>query len=291
MLLQKTIRQQVEVDGIGLHTGKKAKLRFKPAMPNTGIVFVRADVKGPTSFVRVHSDQVVDTRLATTIGDDHFRISTVEHCLCAMAALRIDNLVIELEGPEIPIKDGSSLHFLDALKKVGLIEQSWPRQYWVVHQPVKVMQGDKWGEVLPYHGLRLTVTIDFPHPAIGHQSMDIDINENSFSQDIAGARTFGFLKDVEALQAQGLARGGSLENAIVLDDTKILNPEGLRWPDEFVRHKCLDALGDLSLLGYPLMGHVRLHKAGHDLLHQLVQQIRESSERSKLQQISFDVSG
>lgn len=291
MLLQRTIKSQVEVEGIGLHTGKKAKLRFKPAMPNTGIVFVRNDWPGGPSYIKVDSDNVVDTRLATTIGNSDFRISTIEHCLCAMSALRIDNLIIELEGPEIPIKDGSSLHFLKPLQKVGLIEQSWPRQYWVINKPIRFEMGDKWGEVLPYHGLRLSVEIEFSHSSIGFQSIDIDINEASFESEIAGARTFGFLKDVESLRAQGLARGGSLENAIVLDEHKILNPEGLRWPNEFVRHKALDALGDLSLLGFPLMAHVRLHKAGHDLLHNLVQKIRSQSESSRLIEMGFDASG
>lgn len=290
MLLQKTIRKQIEVEGVGLHTGQKAKLRFRPAMPNTGIVFVRSDIKGGSSFVRVDSSAVMDTRLATTIGNEYFRVSTVEHCLCAMSALRIDNLIIELEGPEIPIKDGSSLHFLIALQEVGLVEQSWPRQYWVVHKPIRVEIGDKWGEVVPYQGLKLDVEIEFAHPLIKHQKMVIDINETSFAQEIAGARTFGFLKDVEILQSQGLAKGGSLANAIVLDDEKILNPEGLRWANEFVRHKCLDALGDLSLLGAPLLGEVRLYKAGHDLLHHLVQKIRQASDSSRLQQMAFDLS-
>lgn len=292
MLLQKTIKAPVEVKGHGLHTGQKSSLIFRPAMPNTGIVFVRnEDPSRPASFIKVHSDQVVDTRLATTLGSGNFRISTVEHCLCAMSALRIDNLIIELDGPEIPIIDGSSIHFLKALQKVGLIEQSMPRQYWVIHQPIRVVSGDKWAEALPYHGLRLTVTIDFPHPAIGRQEIDIDINETSFEQELARARTFGFLKDVEYLQSHGLARGGSLENAIVLDENRVLNPEGLRWPDEFVRHKALDALGDLTLLGAPLMGHIRLFKAGHDLLHQLVTQIRETPFHSRLQTMAFDVSG
>jgi UDP-3-O-[3-hydroxymyristoyl] N-acetylglucosamine deacetylase len=292
MLLQKTIRAPVEVSGIGLHTGQKSNLIFKPAMPNTGIVFVRQEEPGrPPSFIKVHSDQVVDTRLATTLGSGSFRISTVEHCLCAVSALRIDNLIIELEGPEIPIIDGSSIHFLQALQKVGLIEQAMPRLYWVIHQPLRVVSGDKWAEAVPYHGLRLTVTIEFPHPSIGKQHIDIDINETSFEQELARARTFGFLKDVEFLRSQGLARGGSLQNAIVLDEKGILNPEGLRWPDEFVRHKALDALGDLALLGSPLMGHIRLYKAGHDILHQLVTRIRETPTHSRLQQMAFDISG
>ncbi len=289
MLFQKTIKNQIEVEGIGLHSGQKAKLRFKPAMPNTGIVFVRTDLLG-SPFIKVSSNKVVDTKLATTLGSDRFKVSTVEHCLCAMSALRIDNLIIELEGEEIPIIDGSSKHFLLALQKVGLIEQDWARKYWVLQDAIRVEQGDKWAEVTPYHGLRVSVSVEFDHPKIKSQSLDLDINESVFASEIAGARTFGFMSDVERLQKLGLAKGGSLSNAIVLDDEKILNPEGLRWPDEFVRHKLLDALGDLSLLGFPLMGHLKLHKAGHELMHRLVEKIIQESKSSRLMEMSFDLS-
>ncbi|MCS6837688.1 MAG: UDP-3-O-acyl-N-acetylglucosamine deacetylase [Bdellovibrionaceae bacterium] len=289
MILQKTIRASVVTEGVGLHTGEQCHLILRPALPNTGVVFVRQKGKGYETLPAL-SEYIVDTRFASTLGKGEFRISTVEHCLCAVSALRIDNLILELVGPEIPIQDGSSLFFLEALKKVGLVEQPVPRKYWVIHSPIEVVDGERWARVEPYPGLRLSVTIDFPHPQIGQQTIDLDINEVTFSQEIAAARTFGFLKDAERLQAQGLARGGSLRNAIILDDNAILNPEGLRWPDEFVRHKALDALGDLSLLGAPLMGYLKVFKAGHDLMAQLVKKITNSPQCSRLQEMAFDIS-
>jgi UDP-3-O-[3-hydroxymyristoyl] N-acetylglucosamine deacetylase len=216
--------------------------------------------------------------MATTLGGSDFSVSTVEHCLSSLAAFRIDNLFIELNGPEIPICDGSAYVFMQALLSVGFVEQDEPRKYAYITQPIFYGDGEKHAYVLPYNGLRVTCTIDFSHPRIGRQRFDIDVNETSFSREISRARTFGFLKDVEALRAMGLARGGSLENAVVLDHADILNPEGLRFADEFVRHKVLDALGDLVTLGMPLMGHLVLYKAGHDVLNRLVQKILASPE-------------
>lgn len=210
--------------------------------------------------------------------------------MSAISALRIDNLIIELDGPEIPICDGSARDFLEALHKVGMVEQDQPRKYCYVTQPIYFEEGEKQAYVVPYHGLRVTVTIDFPHPAIGKQKIDLDINDQSFTREIAQARTFGFMKDVEALKARGLARGGSLDNAIVLDDQKILNPEGLRFADEFVRHKTLDALGDLVTLGMPLMGHVVLHKAGHDVMNKLIRKIIDSKDCFKHIELGADLS-
>ncbi len=292
MILQKTIRRSVQVTGVGLHTGEPCRVTFRPALPGTGVVFTRRLPKREGEWQSVPADvqYVVDTRLATTLGKEEFRISTVEHCLCAMSSLRLDNVVIELEGPELPIQDGSSSFFAKALQEVGLIEQSALRRYWTVFQPIEVRHGDKWARVLPYHGLRVHIQLEFPHPAIGRQSFESDINEEVFLKDIAPARTFGFLKDIEYLRAQGLARGGSLSNAIVLDDDKVVNPEGLRWPNEFARHKALDALGDLTLLGAPLLGHLESFKAGHDLMVQLVKQIRQSPEACRLQEVGYDLS-
>ena len=278
MFLQRTIRERATVTGIGLHTGQPAVLTFCPAPAGTGIHFVRADMPGrPT--VSTRAELVTATTLNTTLGGDAFTISTVEHCLSTVAALRIDNLSIELSGPEIPIGDGSAQPFLDAIQSVGFCEQNEPRQYAYVTQPIFIGDDDKHAYVVPYGGLRITCSIDFPHPCIGSQTFDLDVTETSFAREVARARTFGFLKDVEAMRARGLARGGSLANAVVLDDTQILNPEGLRWPNEFVRHKVLDALGDLVTLGRPLMGHVVLHRAGHDLLNRLVRQILRSPDR------------
>jgi UDP-3-O-[3-hydroxymyristoyl] N-acetylglucosamine deacetylase len=210
--------------------------------------------------------------------------------MSAISALRIDNLFIELDGPEIPICDGSAKDFLKALHLVGMVEQDQPRKYCYVTQPIYFEEGEKQAYVVPYHGLRVTVTIDFPHPSIGRQKLDLDINDQSFTREIANARTFGFMKDVEALQARGLALGGSLENAIVLDEHSILNPEGLRFADEFVRHKTLDALGDLVTLGMPLMGHVVLHKAGHDIMNKLIRKIIDSKDSYKHIELGADLS-
>lgn len=288
MFLQKTIRKKAVVHGVGIHSGDKCSLTFKPAPVGTGVYFIRSDLPG-TPSLKVSADHVEATSYQTTIGGSAFSVATIEHCLSALSALRIDNLFVELDGPEIPICDGSSKNFLEALLAVGMVEQDQPRKYCYVTEPIYLSEGDKHAYVLPYHGLRLTVTIDFPHAAIGKQKLDIDINEQSFSREVAGARTFGFLKDVEALQARGLAKGGSLDNAIVLDDQKIINPNGLRWPDEFVRHKALDALGDLVTLEMPLMGHVILYKAGHDLMNKLVKKIKESKTSYRYVELGADI--
>lgn len=277
MFLQRTIRTRVEVEGIGLHTGEPTKLTFCPAPENTGIYFVRSDLPGKPSLA-AHANLVEATNLATTLGGEAFSVSTVEHCLAALAAFRIDNLFIELNGPEIPICDGSAKLFLDALLEAGMVEQEQPRKYAYINQAIYYGNDEKYAYVVPYNGLRVTCTIDFPHPAIGLQKMDLDINEHVFTREVAAARTFGFMKDVEKLQAMGLARGASYDNAIGLDEREILNPGGLRWADEFVRHKILDALGDLVTLGMPLMGHVVLYKAGHDVMNRLVLKILESTD-------------
>lgn len=277
MFLQRTVRQKTTVQGIGLHTGAPATLTFCPAPEDTGIYFVRRDLPGAPA-ISTQAERVQATSMATTLGGEVFSVSTVEHCLSTLAALRIDNLFIELDGPEIPIGDGSAQPFLDAILKVGLAEQNQPRKYAYITQPIYEGDDEKHAYVVPHNGLRISCTIEFAHPKIGHEKMDIEITENSFTQEVARARTFGFLKDVEALRARGLARGGSLENAVVLDHQDVLNPEGLRWENEFVRHKVLDALGDLVTLGMPLMGHVVLHKAGHDLMNRLVRRILQTPD-------------
>lgn len=277
MFLQRTIRHRAVVEGVGLHTGKPARLTFCPAPEGTGIYFVRRDLPGSPSLAAM-ADRVTATTMATTLGGEAFSVSTVEHCLSTLAALRIDNLFIELDGPEIPIGDGSAAPFFEAIVSAGLVDQNAPRKYAYVTQPIYQGDQDKHAYVLPYNGLRITCTIEFPHPRIGQQMLDIDITDSSFAREIARARTFGFLKDVELLRNKGLALGGSLENAVVLDHSDILNPEGLRWENEFVRHKVLDALGDLVNLGIPLMGHLILHRAGHDLMHRLVRKILESPD-------------
>lgn len=288
MFLQRTIRKSVFVEGIGLHTGAPARLTFCPAPEGTGIYFVRRDLPGSPA-ISTQADRVTATTMATTLGGDAFSVSTVEHCLSTLAALRIDNLFIELDGPEIPIGDGSAAPFLEAILSAGLAEQNEPRRYAYITQPIFQGDQEKHAYVVPYNGLRISCTIEFSHPCIGVQTMDIDITEQSFAREIARARTFGFLKDVEMLRSKGLARGGSLENAVVLDHTEILNPEGLRWDNEFVRHKVLDALGDLVTLGMPLMGHVVLHRAGHDLMNRLVHKILQSTDRYRHIELGADL--
>lgn len=288
MFLQRTIRKKVKVEGIGLHTGEPASITFKPAPVDTGIYVVRSDLPGQPA-ISVRADHVRATQMATTLGGPAFSVSTVEHCLSSLAAFRIDNLFIELSGPEIPIGDGSAYVFMEALLSAGMVDQEAPRKYAYITQPIFYGDGDKHAYVVPYNGLRVTCTIDFPHPKIGRQKMDLDINETSFARELSRARTFGFLKDVEAMRAKGLARGGSLENAVVLDPENVMNPEGLRYPDEFVRHKALDALGDLVTLGMPLMGHLVLYKAGHDVLNRLVRKILESPDSYRLLELGSGV--
>jgi len=288
MFLQKTIRKKAVVHGVGIHSGDLCTLTFRPAPSDTGVYFIRSDLPGKPAL-KVSAKNVQATSHQTTIGGGAFSVATIEHCLSALSALRIDNLFVELDGPEIPIGDGSSREFLRALLEVGIVEQDQPRKYCYITEPIYFSEGEKHAYIVPYHGLRLAVTIDFPHPKIGKQTLDLDINEQSFARDIAGARTFGFLKDVEALKARGLAKGGSLENCIVLNDSSVVNPEGLRWEDEFVRHKALDALGDLVTLEMPLMGHVVLFKAGHDIMNKLVQKVWESPTSYRHVELGADI--
>jgi UDP-3-O-[3-hydroxymyristoyl] N-acetylglucosamine deacetylase len=288
MFLQRTIRKSAEVKGIGLHTGEPAAVTFRPAPANAGIHIIRKDLPGSPS-ITVDAKNVRATAMATTLGGPAFQVATVEHCLSSLSAFRIDNLFIELSGPEIPIGDGSAAPFMQALIDAGFLEQEAPRKYAYITKSIFYGDGDKHAFVAPYNGLRVTCTIDFQHPKILKQKIDLDINETSFARELARARTFGFLKDVEAMRERGLARGGSLENAIVLNETEILNPEGLRFADEFVRHKALDALGDLVTLGMPLMGHLVIYKAGHDVMNRLVQKILESPDSFKMLELGSEV--
>lgn len=288
MFLQRTIRKPIEVKGIGVHSGEPCSLIFRPAPENTGVYFIRNDLPGSPA-VTVSADHVRATALATTLGSDAFSVSTVEHCLSTLAAFRIDNIFIELDGPEIPICDGSALAFMEAIVSAGMVEQEAPRKYAFVTRPIYYGDGDKHAYVVPYNGLRVTCTIEFSHPCIGRQKIDLDVNENTFARELARARTFGFLKDAQALRERGLAKGGSLDNTVVLDSQEVVNPEGLRYRDEFVRHKAMDALGDLVTLGMPLMGHIILYKAGHDVMNKLVKQILDSPDCYRHIELGADV--
>lgn len=288
MFFQKTIRKAVEVEGVGIHSGEKTTLTFKPAPANTGVYFIRADLPN-RPFLKVSAKNVQAVSYQTSLGGPEFMVNTIEHCVSALSALRIDNIYIELDGPEIPICDGSALYFMKALLSAELIELDEPRRYCYVTEPISYVEGEKSAYVLPYHGLRLTVAIDFPHMVIGKQTFDMEINEQTFGREVASARTFGFMKDVEALKSAGLAKGGSLDNCIVLDDQQVLNPEGLRFRDEFVRHKVLDALGDLVTLEMPLMGHVVLNRAGHDIMNKLIKKIVAAPQSYRFVEMGADV--
>lgn len=272
MFLQNTLKSESSLSGIGLHSGKKLKLNFIPATVDTGICFIRADLKS-RPCLRLEAHKVKSTRLATTLDFGDYKISTVEHCLAALYAMGIDNLYIEVFGEEVPILDGSAKLFIEAFKKAGVLEQNKAKPYIYVQKTFTENLVDSYAKVEPYNGLRISCEIDFDHPKILKQSLDLEIDERSFEKEIAAARTFGFKEQVEELQKQGLILGGSLDNAVVLTKMGIINKEGLRYPNEFVRHKILDALGDLAILGKPLLAHITLYKPGHALMNQLLQKL------------------
>jgi len=269
---QRTLRRAVTVEGVGLHSGAKATLRLVPSAPNTGLFFVRTDLPQQPA-IPVQSRYVTDTSLATTLGKDGAKVGTVEHLLAALQGLGVDNLRIEIDGPEVPIVDGSAAPFAQRMAEAGLRLQDEPRKFLVIKRPVTVTEGDKHASFAPARRLRIDCTIDFRHPLISDQQYTLELDEHTFVRDVAPARTFGFLRDVDKLRSMGLARGGSLDNAVVVDDFSILNPDGLRFPDEFVRHKLLDALGDVALLGYPVIGALTAFKTGHALNQRLVKQV------------------
>ena len=274
-LTQKTIRREVHCAGIGLHCGKRVAMRLLPAAPDTGVRFRRLDLEGreiPATIGNLHQ-----TTYATQLVANEASINTVEHVLAATAGLGIDNLVIEIEGEEVPVMDGSAAPFVYLLHEAGLRRQAAPRRFLKLLEPLRVDRGDKFIAIYPAERLKISYTIDFDHPLIGVQRETFVITPRAFTEQIAPARTFGFLREVEHLRSQGLALGGSMENAVVVGDNSILNPQ-LRFPDEFVRHKILDAIGDLALLGNPLLGHVVAYRAGHALHAALVNKIVTTPE-------------
>ncbi|ABF86238.1 MULTISPECIES: UDP-3-O-acyl-N-acetylglucosamine deacetylase [Myxococcus] len=269
---QRTLSKIASLQGVGLHSGARVTLTLRPAPPGHGIVFVRTDLARPVSIPAL-AEYVVDTSLATTLGRDGVRVGTVEHLMAALAGMGIDNLRVELDGPEVPIMDGSAAPFAALIQSAGVREQEAPKELLVIRKAVSVVDGDKQASLTPARHFRISCTIDFEHPVIQGQSFDLDFGDRDFAREISRARTFGFLRDVEKLKQMGLARGGSLENAIVVDEVSILNPDGLRFPDEFVRHKILDAIGDVSLFGRPVIGHMTAYKTGHALNHKLVRKV------------------
>jgi UDP-3-O-[3-hydroxymyristoyl] N-acetylglucosamine deacetylase len=268
---QHTVAGPVIFAGVGLHSGQHVRVAVRPAAPDAGIVFLRTDIRDRDNRVPVNGAAVCQTRLSTVIGNMiGVTVSTIEHLMAALAALNIDNAIIELDGPEAPIMDGSSLPFIQLLDRAGVKRQEAVRRYIEILEPIEVVSGDKRARLLPSSRFEVAFEIAFASGAIGSQSVDLAIDEQSFRDELADCRTFGFLSEVEALRAAGLARGGSMENAVVIDGDRILNPEGLRRPDEFVRHKALDAIGDLYVLGSPILGRYEGRFAGHALNNDLV---------------------
>jgi len=287
MLRQRTLKTAIKTTGVGLHTGARVDLMLRPAVPDTGIVFHRVDLPQAVS-IPAQAVNVGDTRLSSSLEKDGIRISTVEHLMSALAGLGIDNLHVDVSGPELPIMDGSASPFVFLLQSAGIEEQAARKQYLRIKQPVEVRQDDKWARFEPHHGFVLDFTIDFPHPVFGSENRHvvIDFAEHSYTKEVSRARTFGFMQDVETMRAAGLALGGSLQNAIVLDETRVLNSEGLRYDNEFAKHKVLDAIGDLYLLGHPMIGTYVAFKPGHTLNNALARALLAKTEAWEL--ISFD---
>ena len=277
MLKQRTLKTVVRATGIGLHTGEKVYLTLRPAAAHTGIVFRRVDLAEPVE-IRAEPYAVGDTRLSSCLVKGDARVATVEHLMSAFAGLGIDNAYVDLTAPEVPIMDGSAGPFVFLLQSAGVEEQNVPKRFMRILEPVEVRTAERWVRFEPYNGFRLELSIDFEHPVFDRsaQSVTVDFSTTSYVKEISRARTFGFTQDVEAMRAQGLALGGSLDNAIVMDEYRVLNSDGLRYDDEFVKHKLLDAIGDLYLLGHPLIGSFRGHKSGHALNNQLLRRLLET---------------
>jgi UDP-3-O-[3-hydroxymyristoyl] N-acetylglucosamine deacetylase len=271
MLKQRTLRTAIRATGVGLHSGEKVELTLRPAQPNTGIVFRRLDLAQPAD-IRADAYKVGDTRLCSTLEEGKVRVATVEHLMSAFAGLGVDNAYVDLTGAEVPIMDGSASPFVFLLQSAGIVEQSVAKRFIRIKKTVEVADGDKWARFDPFAGFRLSFSIVFNHPVFDKSSQDVvvDFAETSYVKEVARARTFGFMQDVESLRASGLAMGGSLDNAVVMDEYRVLNADGLRYADEFVKHKILDAIGDLYLLGHPVIGSFSAHKSGHGLNNALL---------------------
>jgi len=278
MLAQRTLKTLTRAVGVGLHSGQRVELTLRPAQPDTGIVFRRVDLPEPVD-IPVSALAVTDTRMASTISSGDAKVHTVEHLMSACAGLGIDNLYVDITAEEVPILDGSASSFVFLLQSAGVVTQQAPRRFIRVLEPVEVREGEganlKWARLEPYHGYKLSFEIEFRHPAVDStgQRVEFDLGQGAYARDIARARTFGFTRDVEALRANGLALGGGLDNAIVMDDYKVLNSDGLRYDDEFVKHKILDAMGDLYLAGKPLLAAYSAFRSGHAMNNQLLRQL------------------
>ncbi|TCN79700.1 UDP-3-O-acyl-N-acetylglucosamine deacetylase [Shewanella fodinae] len=288
MIFQRTLENTVKATGVGLHSGKKVTLTLRPAPVNTGILLVRTDLQ-PNVTIPAKAEMVRETTMCTAVvNDEGVRIATIEHLFAALAGLGIDNAVIEVNAPEIPVMDGSASPFVFLLQSAGIKQQSVAKKYLRIKQTVRVEDGDKWAELRPYKGFKVDFEIDFAHPEIARsqQHMVMDFSSSAFIKDISRARTFGFMRDVEYLRANNLGLGASMENAVVLDEYRVLNPDGLRYEDEFVKHKILDAFGDLYVAGHAIVGEFRAFKTGHALNNRLVRALLANQEAWEV--VSFD---
>ena len=279
MIQQRTLKNLVRATGVGLHTGAKVYLTLRPAAADTGIVFRRVDLDQPVE-IRAEPYAVGDTRLSSCLEKGNVRVATIEHLMSAFSGLGIDNAYVDLTAPEVPIMDGSAGPFVFLLQSAGIEEQNAPKKFIRIVKPVEARDGDKWVRFEPHNGFKLTLSLDFDHPVFDktRQSVTVDFSTTSYVKEVSRARTFGFMQDVESMRAQGLALGGSLDNAIVMDEYRVLNSDGLRYEDEFVKHKVLDAIGDLYLLGHPVIGAFSGHKSGHALNNQLLRSLLEDRQ-------------
>jgi UDP-3-O-[3-hydroxymyristoyl] N-acetylglucosamine deacetylase len=287
MVKQRTLKQIARAVGIGLHSGTKVQLALRPAAADTGVVFRRVDVNPPVDILLM-PENVVDTRMATTIGRGDVRVATIEHLMSALAGLGIDNCYVDVDAPEIPIMDGSAASFVFLIQAAGISEQSAPKKFARVVKPIEFRDGDAWARLEPYFGFKLKFSIAFNHPAIDatEQMVEVDFARDSYIKEVSRARTFGFVNDVEALRKAGLAIGGSFENAIVMDEYRVLNAEGLRAGDEIAKHKMLDAIGDLAVLGHPLIGSYVAHKSGHAMNNKLLRTL--TADKAAFELVTFE---
>lgn len=287
MIKQRTLKNIIRATGVGLHTGEKVYMTLRPAAPDTGIVFCRVDLPQPVE-IKADPYHVGDTRLASCLEQNGVRVSTVEHLMSALAGLGIDNLYVDVSAGEVPIMDGSAGPFVFLLQSAGIEEQPAAKKFIRILKPVEVTDGDKMARFAPHNGFKIEFSIDFDHPVFDNSSKSVcvDFAATSYVKEVSRARTFGFMQEVEWMRAQGLALGGSLDNAIVLDEYRVLNNDGLRYDDEFVKHKVLDAIGDLYLLGHPVIGKFAAHKSGHALNNALLRRLLES--RDAWEYVSFD---
>ena len=289
MLRQRTLKALVSATGVGLHTGQKVRMSLRPAQPDTGIVFRRLDLAGAADLP-ARADLVGETRLCSCLVRGEVKVYTIEHLMSALAGLGVDNAYVDLDGPEVPIMDGSAAPFVLLIQQAGIEEQGAPKRFLRVTKRIEVKDGDKWAVLEPYEGFKLSFSIVYDHPVIekSNTALTVDFASTSYLKEVARARTYGFMQDVEDLRDVGLALGGGLENAVVLDEHRVLNAEGLRYADEFIRHKILDAIGDLYLLGRPLLAAFSAYKSGHDLNNQLLRAL--IADPSAIEVVTFEVS-